>query len=305
MKLTMGHSFHFIVPAILLLLALQTITVSGGDIYKWIDKDGTVHMTDNPASIPPEYQNQLVKKTIQPAPESEINPEPTRKAGGENTTGTSSSLKHIQLTFNAFEGSARRIIIPVTFNNSVTANLLLDTGAPGLTISPKIADRLGLIKEEYGNLRIMTGGIGSMVPAMLAIVDTVSVGDARADFLPATITPIPSDAFEGLVGMDFMASYRISIDNDNHVLTFDELPPQTERPGGHDEAWWRSHFRGFSKLRDDWDDYLKEVTKTFMTSSEADKVLRVVRSQSTEADRIYRQLESYAREKAVPIAWRH
>jgi hypothetical protein len=304
MKPMMGYSFPIIVPAILL-LALQTITASGGEIYKWTDKDGTVHMTDNPASIPPEYRNQLVKRTIETAPESEINPELTRKAGGENLTGASSNLKRIQLTFKAFEGSARRIIIPVTFNDSVTAHLLLDTGAPGLTISPKLADRLGLIKEQDGNLRIMTGGIGGTVPAMLAIVDTVSVGDARAEFLPATITEIPSDAFEGLVGMDFMASYRISIDNDNHILAFDELPMQTERPGGHDETWWRSHFRSFSNLRDEWDDYLKEVTKTFMTSSEADKILRVVRSQSNEADRIYRKLESYARDKAVPITWRH
>jgi hypothetical protein len=305
MKSSLSDSISIAVPAFLILLALQVTSVSSGEIYRWKDKAGTVHMTDNLASIPPEYRNQLIKRTIQTAPESEVNPEIAKRASGESPAAASSNLKHIELTFRAFEGSARRIIIPVTFNNSVTAPLLLDTGAPGLTISPKLADRLGLINEEDQNLLIMTGGIGGSAPAMLAIVERVNVGDAYAEFLPATITEIPSDAFEGLVGMDFMANYRIGIDNDKHVITFDELPLQSDRPGGHDESWWRSHFRSLLNLRDAWNDYLKEVSNTHMTSSEADKVLRIVKGQSSEANKIYRKLESYAREKAVPIAWRH
>jgi hypothetical protein len=305
MRLSLRDSISIVVPAFLILLAFQVTSISGGEIYKWKDKDGTVHMTDNLASIPPEYRNQLIKRTIQPATESEVNPEMVKRISGENSASASSNLKRIELTFKAFEGSARRIIIPVTFNNSITAHLLLDTGAPGLTITPKLADRLGLINEEDQNLLIITGGIGGAAPAMLAIVDRVSVGEAYAEFLPATITEIPSEAFEGLVGMDFMANYRIGIDNNKHVITFDELPPQSDRPGGHDESWWRSHFRSLLKLRDQWNDYLKGMSNTYMTSSEADKVLRIVKGQSSEANKIYRKLESYAREKAVPIAWRH
>ncbi|HTY64312.1 MAG TPA: retropepsin-like aspartic protease [Acidobacteriota bacterium] len=236
--------------------------------------------------------------------EPEGRPEIQRPTASESTRGTSSNLKRIEVPFRAFEGSARRIIIPVTFNDSVTANLLLDTGAPGLTISPKLADRLGLINEQDGNLRIMTGGIGGTVPAMLAVVDAVSVGEAHAEFLPAVITEIPSEEFEGLVGMDFMANYRISIDNEKNVLAFDELPPQIERPGGHDEIWWRSNFREFSRLKDEWKEYQKEIATANLASSEADRIVKIVKTQSSEADRIYRKLESYAREKAVPVTWR-
>ena len=139
---------------------------------------------------------------------------------------------------------------------------------------------------------------------MLAVVDTVSVGEARGEFLPATITEIPSDDFEGLVGMDFLANYKISIDNNNNVIAFDELPPQIDRPGGHNEIWWRSHFQNFSNLRDEWNAYLKELTGANLTSSETDRISRTVKNQSNEADRIYRKLESYAREKSVPVTWR-
>jgi hypothetical protein len=296
--------FHSTVLAIVLLFSFHLTLSSGGEIYKWVDDDGTVHMTDNPASVPPKYKNQSQKKTLQTTAEPEAAQEFRSASEIESATGSSPDLKRIALPFKAFEGSARRIILPVTFNNSVTAQLLLDTGAPGLTIAPKLADRLGLINEKDGNLRIMTGGIGGTVPAMLAIVDSVSVGEARGEFLPALITEIPSDEFEGLVGMDFMANYRISIDNEKHVIVFDELPPQVNRPGGHDETWWRSNFLAFSKLIYEWKNYLKALATVNLTSSETDRVMKIAKTQSSEAERMYHMLESYAREKAVPVTWK-
>ena len=83
--------------------------------------------------------------------------------------------------------------LPVTLNESVTARLLLDTGCPGLMISPKLASRLGLPTEPHEGLKIMTGGIGGATPATLAVVDQVRVGDAVSEFTPTTISEIPSD----------------------------------------------------------------------------------------------------------------
>jgi len=126
--------------------------------------------------------------------------------------------------------------------------MLLDTGSPGLMISPQLANRLGLMDGENGRLQVMTAGIGGSAPAMLAVVESVRVGEALAEFLPATITKIPSSDFEGLVGMDFMANYKIGIDTEKNVISFDELPPQADRPGGHDKSWWRSNFKSSQDL---------------------------------------------------------
>ncbi len=45
----------------LCLIVLIPPTVSAKQLYKWVDKDGVVHVTDNPESIPSEYRRSAVK----------------------------------------------------------------------------------------------------------------------------------------------------------------------------------------------------------------------------------------------------
>jgi len=282
----------------LLLLVLQPDLSRGADLYRWVDEDGTVHMTDSLSQVPTQYQDQARMKTLRTATQ----PEASSRAPGPTPTA---GLRHSSIQYQAFEGSSRRIIIPVTFNESVTARMLLDTGSPGLVISPELAGRLGLLEDEGGNLIVMAGGIGGSVPAILSVVDSVTVGDARSEFLPATITRIPSNEFEGVVGMDFMANYRIGIDTKSSIVVFDELPPQADRPGGHDETWWRSNFQNFTKLRAQWSGYLDNLERESLTSSEKERRTGLVKKQVEEADKLCRKLERYARDNSVPTHWRH
>jgi hypothetical protein len=269
------------------------------DLYKWVDEEGTVHMTDSLSQIPAQYRGQVEKRRLQTAGEPALQP-------SLSSNGTAPViLKRIEVSYQAFEGRSRRIIIPVVFNGSVKANLLLDTGSPGLMISPALADRIGLLDGKETKLMIMTGGIGGTTPAILAVVDTIQVGDARSEFLPATIATIPSQEFEGLVGMDFMANYKVSIDIEKSVLAFDELPPQNNKPGGHDETWWQSTFQRFEHLRDEWAHYMEKVDSESIASSVKEQRLKVSQEQYAAAENLCRKLERYARDNAVPITWRH
>jgi len=290
--------------ALVFLSILCPVCSLGGEFYKWVDAEGTVHVTDNIASIPPQYRDQVQKRVSQAAPEPEAKPEPQKSSTGNTHAPPEAGLKRFEVPYRPFEGMARRIIIPVTLNNSVPARLLLDTGSPGLVITPDLADRLGLFDKQDGNLLTTAGGIGGRVPAILSIVDSIKVGDAQADFLPATITPLGSDDYEGLVGMDFVANYRIAIDTTNNVLVFFELPPRSDKPGGHDEAWWRQHFDRFSRAKTEWSNYLEEVGKANLSTSETQKFSTFAKSQCDEADKLLRKLEIYARDNAVPITWR-
>lgn len=261
-------------------------------------------MTEDPSSIPPQHRNQVTRRSLQSASEPAIQAVPPEPLAGAKTDKAPTGRRRFEVPYQGFEGMARRIIVPVTFNDSVTANLLIDTGAPYLLISPKLAERLGLIKDEDGGLIVMTGGIGGSVPAMLAVVDSISIGEARAEFLPATITPSISGDFEGLVGMDFLADYRISIDSNRSVITFDELPAQKDRPGGHDEIWWRSNFQHITHLRSEWSRYLASLESVNMAGSETETLKRIARNQHEEADKLHRKLERFASDHAVPNSWR-
>ena len=60
---------------ILLILLIFAAPVHAATIYKWVDKEGGVHFTDDPSKVPPSYQNRVeteerkdVKEEVTPRP---------------------------------------------------------------------------------------------------------------------------------------------------------------------------------------------------------------------------------------------
>jgi predicted aspartyl protease len=283
---------------------LSSAICSGGQIYRWVDEEGTVHMAEDPAAIPPQFRDQTQKKSLELNPPSGIGKRSSASQSSTRTERSADGLKRFEISYQGLEGSSRRIIVPVTFNESVTANLLIDTGAPGLLISPQLAEKLGILDEEDSAIKITAGGIGGSVPAMLAVVDSLSIGEATAEFLPAMITPVPSKAFEGLVGMDFLSNYRINIDGTRNIIAFEEMPARQDRPGGHDELWWRSNFRIIEQSKSEWRQYLASLDKTGLPSNETESLKRLAESQYAAAEKLHSRLEKFASDNAVPNSWR-
>jgi len=109
----------------------------------------------------------------------------------------------------------RHIIVAVTFNDSVTGNLVLDTGAGQTMISKRIANELRLYSSGAGT-RI---GIGGAVSVSTATLDAIRVGDADVKNLRVSIHDLPFNAFqEGLLGMDFLGRFQMSLDMEKRVL---------------------------------------------------------------------------------------
>jgi hypothetical protein len=202
------------------------------------------------------------------------------------------------------EGSSKRIIISVTFNNSVTAPMLLDTGAPGMYISHGLAEKLGIFNKGEGLLQIEAGGIGGKVPAVLTVVDTVQVGVAKENFVPTTIGNPLSGMFEGLIGMDFMSGYTIRIDTGKHVVVFEEIPAVPDMPGGHDEEWWRTNYRRFYSSKKEWEEFKARIYNIKDENNKMKKIKELADKQVKEADKLTRKLDSFAIDHAVPMSWR-
>ncbi len=233
-------------------------------------------------------------------------------ARSEKTSEPGKPARH-EVKFEPYEGSAKRIIILVKFNDSVTARMIIDTGAPGMVISEKLAERLGVFESDEGTLLIQTGGIGGTVPAVRTIIDKVSIGKVWDRFVPTTVVEKSiSGAFEGLIGMDFTSKYSMHVDSKRKVVIFDELPPDENAPGGRDEQWWRTTFREFNSYREAWMEYGEELDKKIRDNStgkisdtaELQKLRKAAGWQYQQADKLLNRLDRYANEHFVPRYWR-
>jgi len=214
------------------------------------------------------------------------------------------ALKKIEVPYTAFEGTARRVIIPVQLNGSVTAKMALDTGSPGMIIFDRLASRLGIFEKDDGKLLTYSAGIGGEAPSILTIVDTVQVDGAEDNFIPTDIVASLSDSFDGLIGMDFMANYTIRIDTAKRVVVFEELPDRQNMPGGHDETWWRSNFENFSSRRTAWKQFRAHLNTQKIEQERLERWKRFADRQYREADRLFTKLNNYAVTNSVPMHWR-
>ncbi|MDP2158169.1 MAG: retropepsin-like aspartic protease [Nitrospirota bacterium] len=238
-------------------------------------------------------------------PEKQQVPAPITRNQGTTKNGQQ-SVNKIEIPYTAFEGSSRRVIIPVVLNGSITAKMALDTGSPGMIIFDRLANRLGIFEKDDGKLLTYSAGIGGEAPSVLTIVDSVQVGRAEDKFIPTYIVASLSNSFDGLIGMDFMANYSIRIDTARHVVVFEELPDRQNMPGGHDELWWRDNFRNFAVIRGQWKQFRESLNKITMERDpkKLDGIKLFADRQHREADRLFTKLNNYAITHSVPMHWR-
>jgi hypothetical protein len=123
-----------------------------------------------------------------------------------------------------------------------------------------------------------------------------------------TITSQISDKFDGVVGMDFMSHYMMSIEPGKQRLVLQERDLGPDVPGGHPESWWRDNFANFRALRDAWKAYLTLVEQALTRGAgDHDRLLKlkgIALRQVGEAEKLYDRLDRFASREAVPRHWR-
>jgi hypothetical protein len=286
-----------------LILALALLWFSGSvcaEIYKWIDENGELHMATSLADVPERYRDQITRIKTDTAPA--VKPAATKdapSAAGQSPSATNEpELRRFEVPYRN-QGSTRRVIIPVRFNDSVTVPMALDTGSPGMVISLGLAVKLGIFSRDSGTLLTQVSGIGGGALSILTIVDSVSVEGARDAFVPTNVMLNVFQDFEGLIGMDFLTNYMISIDTRKKVVVFQETEPWPGSRGGHDESWWRRTFEDFRIVRDRWKEHAKSSNQRPGSDAEA-----FIEFQLREAERLLLRLDLYASDNAVPRHWR-
>src|ERR1041385_1490630 len=118
----------------------------------------------------------------------------------------------------------------VRLNDRATVTLLVDTGSSGITITRKLAEKIGASKLAEQALE----GVGKSGPAVgyKAWVDKVAIGDLEFHDCFIHATPHEIAQVDGTIGTDVFSRYLVTVDLRNSRLRLDPLPAasQTGQP---------------------------------------------------------------------------
>ena len=120
-------------------------------------------------------------------------------------------------------GMARRGYgLRVRLNDRVTVTLMLDTGASGVVITRKLAEKIGARKFSEQVLEGVGKSGGS--PGYKAWVDKVVIGDLEFHDCFVHATPREIALVDGTIGTDVFAGYLVTVDFPGHKLRLEPLP---------------------------------------------------------------------------------
>jgi clan AA aspartic protease (TIGR02281 family) len=132
------------------------------------------------------------------------------ESGEESPTESTGEVQSI-VRFSATGG---HMIVPAIINGSNNSTLLFDTGAGITVLSKEVAQNLGLRMEPGRSIKLRT--VAANVLAQMATLDSITVGDFTKTDFPVAVVDLGSENekhFDGILGMDFLSTYIIRIDN--------------------------------------------------------------------------------------------
>jgi tetratricopeptide (TPR) repeat protein len=145
---------------------------------------------------------------------------------------------------------AQGYALDVRFNDRVTASLLLDTGAGGIVLGRKLAEKAGVVKIANTYL----GGIGDKGPVQgyVGRVDKIEIGGV--EFHDCTvIVSSQSDIVDesGLIGADVFKRFLVTLDFKEFKLLLSPLPRNPNSSGSQDDPQDRyiaTEMQGYTKV---------------------------------------------------------
>ena len=143
--------------------------------------------------------------------------------------GAPSQITAGEVNFKLAGPNEAALIVPVRINGKGPYEFVLDTGATFTCVDRTLVEEVKLPDwtSPLGSV-VITGGEGQMG---FVKIDTLEVGDsARASELVACKLDLsrmqpPGFGIKGLVGLNFLKSYRVTIDFERKALRLDKPAP--------------------------------------------------------------------------------
>ena len=132
--------------------------------------------------------------------------------------------------WSARPGLVNGLLLAVSINGSKPLRLVFDTGAAGIAISPRSAEKLGLEYMADAGLH----GVGqSGVEARKTLAESVRIGDLRLGNCVVDVADRAlADDIDGVIGANLFQQFIVRLDARRRTLEL--LPYPDEAP------WWRS-----------------------------------------------------------------
>jgi predicted aspartyl protease len=189
-------------------LALTLILASAAhaQLYRWTDEKGETHFGQGIESVPERYRGRAGAVG---------SVEPPQVPSGPVVATVSEGVTRIAFA------PGRSINLTVKINGRPMW-LLLDTGATRTAISPTALFGLGVSYRDAP--RVQVRGFTGTATGYIVTLESVEVGGARVGPLRVLSHDIQlSDGRVGVLGMDFLNHFRVTIDNARGVV---ELVPK-------------------------------------------------------------------------------
>ena len=186
----------------LTLICMLLPALALGDIYYWVDDQGTQNYTTRLESIPEPYRSKAIPLSLPTSPP--VPPEITPRSSPKGVA---------KISFTP--GSP--VLVSAKINGAGPITLILDTGADRTLVSPSALQRLSISGENVrgGVLRGVTGA--SYVEAIW--VNSVEVEEARVGPLLIIVHEADLKEADGLLGRDFLANFNVTIDAKERIVT--------------------------------------------------------------------------------------
>lgn len=284
-----------------LVLALWLAAPAAAEIFKWRDEQGRLHFAQDLNQVPMRYRAQArgeaarpssgpAIQRYQPAPAA---PRPPRRDAARSSSRASAGGAPVYRIRVERTGSTMRV--NVRLNDSVTAPFYVDTGASDVVLPQHVAEQLGLDLE--GARTAFYGTANGTIQQSLVTLDSVELGGARAERVPASVSRTMST---GLLGLSFFNHFRSRIDPASGTITLQPngLVEAGRIRGGRSESQWRTQFAGLAARR--------AMIERELDAANPNRSRRKAELEAMidEVDRQLDVLEDEADEARVPMQWR-
>ena len=210
--------------ALLPLLAVALCTPARGEIYRYTDESGRIHFTQSLDQVPPRFLESARGNAVA---ERETSRPPPPAAPAARSRGRTLRIP--------FERQGNLMKVDARVNGRLEVPFLIDTGASGVSLPKRVADRLGIVVTA-ATRRVFVSTANGLIQVPVVRLASVELGGARVENLEATVNPtLPI----GLLGGSFFNNFVYGVDAAASVIT---LSRNEGIRSGLDQAQWRARF---------------------------------------------------------------